>query len=304
MSTETKNATSGNIKAEPKVQTINLFEDFDDNSLKDQIETEKKGSSLGFYKPTLKEGKTSKTIKLRFLANYHGNVKHAFQYQKTETHYVKINDAELSGSYDCQKGIEEGAKCPLCVVRWKLFNSKDALMKERSELLKTSSSYYAYVLILENEDEPETVGTVQVMKYTFQIHEKIEKKDSGELGAKCNPFNPITGADFYFLMSKNKGGYPSYTNSYFEAPSALDLTKYPKVMEQMNALPALDSFGAKKWTETQSANVDKIIALMMGTPAARNSALASAHEAILNNSDKIEIPDAESDDTEKFFNVE
>jgi hypothetical protein len=305
--TTNKNAQSGNSNAQAvQTKTTVLFEDFDDNSLSEQLESEKKGSSLGFFKPTLKEGKTSKSIRLRFLPNYHGNVKHDFNYQKTETHFIKI-DGELSGSYDCQKGVDGATKCPLCVVRWKLFNSKDAIMKDRSDTLKTSSAYYAFVLVLENEDEPETVGTVQILKYTFQIAEKIEKKNSGELGVKCNPFNPALGADFIFLMSKNKGGYPSYVNSYFEAPSKLDLTKYPTIQEQMNALPSLSSFAAKKWTEEQSKNVDEIIRLVMGTPAGFTNAVNAAQASIAsaNKSDTITLP-AEGegeDDTDKFFNI-
>ena len=135
------------------------------------------------------------------------------------THYVDIKNAkELSGWFDSAKNFNE--KCPLTDLYYQMQNSKNAILIEKSKMLKYSKKYYSYVLIIEDEQQPELVGKVMIFQYGKTIKDKILAEKNGEIsGVECNVFDLSAGKDFVMLVKEIQTGdetYPDYKNSMFK----------------------------------------------------------------------------------------
>ena len=84
------------------------------------------------------------------------------------THYVNIKNAkELSGWFDSAKNFNE--KCALTDLYYNMTNSKNAILQEKAKCLNYSKKYYSYVLILEDEQQPELVGKIMIFQYGKKI---------------------------------------------------------------------------------------------------------------------------------------
>jgi hypothetical protein len=68
-------------------------------------------------------------------------------------------------------------------------NSKNAILQEKAKCLKYSKKYYSYVLVLEDEQQPELVGKIMIFQYGKTIKDKILAEKNGEIsGVSCNVF--------------------------------------------------------------------------------------------------------------------
>ena len=146
------------------------------------------------------------------------------------THFVDIkNPRELSGWFDSPKNFNE--KCALTDLYYTMQNSKNAILIEKSKQLKYSKKYYSYVLVLEDEQQPENVGKIMIFQYGKTIKDKIMAEKNGEIsGVPCNVFDLAAGKDFVLVVKEIQTGdetYPDYKMSMFK-PEATSLPIYFK----------------------------------------------------------------------------
>jgi hypothetical protein len=206
------------------------------------------------------------------------------------THYVDIkNPKELSGWFDSPKNFNE--KCPLTDLYYTMQNSKNAILIEKSKMLKYSKKYYSYVLVLEDEQQPELVGKIMIFQYGKTIKDKIQAERNGEIsGVPCNVFDLSAGKDFVLVVKEIQTGdetYPDYKMSMFK-PEATSLPIYFKDKAAFKNAPLnadgkieasvqtkirefllerefdLDDFSPKKLTEEQQSKITEITNFLTG----------------------------------------
>lgn len=229
-------------------------------------------------------------------------------YEKV-THYLNIQNESLShlkGYYDdptninplTQKPYISNKWGPLAIAYFTLDKSTNALAKQRAKMIKYSKKYFSYVLVLEDEQQPELVGKIMILSYGTQIKNIIEMEKNGEVsGIQCNVFKLHSGKDFV-LLAKNKSfsidgkeiTAPDYTMSGFNSNnSSIKLPKWedgklvkwvqiplneegkikPEHLEKItNFLLSreveLESFAGKEWTEDQQEKVTDAIDYLTG----------------------------------------
>jgi len=158
------------------------------------------------------------------------------------THYVDIkNQKELSGWFDSPKNFNE--KCPLTDLYYTMQNSKNAILIEKSKMLKYSKKYYSYVLVIEDEQQPELVGKILIFQYGKTIKDKIQAEKNGEIsGVPCNVFDLAAGKDFVLVVKEIQTGdetYPDYKMSMFK-PETSSLPIYFKEKSAFKNAPLVD----------------------------------------------------------------
>ena len=176
----------------------------------------------GIYRVDLKLAKDEKKgwrSVVRFLPNLTQEGKIGQSAIEKISHYVDIKSArELSGWFDSAKNFNE--KCALTDLYYQMQNSKNAVLIEKSKQLKFSKKYYSYVLVLEDEQQPELVGKIMVFQYGKTIKDKIMAEKNGEIsGVPCNVFDLSAGKDFVLVVKKIQTGdetYPDYKMSMFK----------------------------------------------------------------------------------------
>ncbi len=227
---------------------------------------------------------------IRFLPNLTKDGKLGQMAIEKITHYVDIkNPKELSGFLDSPKNF--GEKCALTDLFYQLNNSKNAILQERAKMLKYSKKYYSYVLVLEDDQQPDTVGKIMIFQYGKTIKDKISAEKNGEIsGVGCNVFDLSAGKDFVLLVKEIQTGdetYPDYKMSMFR-PEATSLPLYFKEKNEFKNVPVgsdgkipanvqskvkdflldrshdLEEFGPKKLDEAQQSKVNEIINFLTG----------------------------------------
>jgi hypothetical protein len=209
------------------------------------------------------------------------------------THYVDIKNAkELSGWFDSAKNFNE--KCPLTDLYYNMVNSKNAILQEKAKCLKYSKKYYSYVLVIEDEQQPELVGKVMIFQYGKTIKDKILAEKNGEIsGVSCNVFDLTHGKDFVLLVKEIQTGdetYPDYKNSMFK-PETSSLPIYFEDKAAFKNVPVVDGkidpkaqtmvkdfllkreheleeFAPKRLSEEQQAKINEITAYLTGKASA------------------------------------
>jgi hypothetical protein len=190
-------------------------------------------SSDGIYRVDLKlvkEKKKGWRSVVRFLPNLTKDGKLGQSAIEKIAHYVNIkNPKELSGWFDSPKNF--GDKCPLTDLYYTMQNSKNAILMEKSKMLNYSKKYYSYVLVLEDELQPELVGKIMILQYGKTIKDKIQAEKNGEIsGVPCNVFDLSAGKDFVLVVKEIQTGdetYPDYKMSMFK-PETTSLPIYFK----------------------------------------------------------------------------
>jgi hypothetical protein len=195
---------------------------------------------------------------------------------------------ELSGWFDSPKNFNE--KCPLTDLYYTMQNSKNAILIEKSKQLKYSKKYYSYVLVIEDEQQPELVGKILIMQYGKTIKDKIQAERNGEIsGVGCNVFSLDSGKDFVLVVKEIQTGdetYPDYKMSMFK-PEATSLPIYFKEKGSFKNAPLvegkidasvqgkvkeflmdrehdLEEFSPKKLTEEQQSKITEISNFLTG----------------------------------------
>lgn len=288
----------------------------------------------GIYRPNLKDA-TDKKIgyraTLRFLPNLLENGKIGPSAIEKHIHYVDLkNDVSLAGYYDCKKNFE--ANCELCTEYWKLYNSKNAADNEKANLIKRTSKYYSYVLVIEDDQHPDLVGKILVFPYGFTIKEKINSERNGEVtGVPCNIFDLANGKEFKLII-KEKGGFQNYeasqfmekspiklfnekTSKFMTAPVLIDektgMNKIVDVKVQakikevlLGKTVNLDEHKPKEWDDKVRSNVEKVLSIVSGndTYIAEQKVNSAKNDSSKQNSTSpIETAATDADD---FFSLD
>ena len=243
----------------------------------------------GIYRPNLKDA-TDKKIgyraTLRFLPNLLETGKIGPSAIEKHIHYVDMkNETSIAGYYDCRKNYE--SNCELCTEYWKLKNSKNAADNEKADLIKRTTKYYSYVLVLEDEQNKNLVGKILVYPYGYTLKEKINSERNGEVtGEPCNVFDLAKGKNFKLII-KEKGGYQNYEASQFLDVSPIELydeksgkfktapvdengkitnakvqSKIKEVL--LNRTVNIDDHKAKEWDDQVKGKVEKVLSILNG----------------------------------------
>lgn len=273
----------------------NLDELFDGSldTKMDFLNEQKQTNNDGIYRVDLSKVKDKKRgwrSVVRFLPNLTSEGKVGQSAIEKIIHYVDIkNPKELSGWFDSPKNF--GEKCPLTDLYYQMQNSKNAILMEKSKQLKYSKKYYSYVLVLEDEQQPELVGKIMIMQYGKTIKDKISAERNGEIsGVPCNVFDLTAGKDFVMVVKEIQTGdetYPDYKMSMFK-PEATSLPIYFKDKGAFKNAPLnadgkieasiqakikdflldrevnLEDFAPKPLTEEQQAKITEISNFLTG----------------------------------------
>lgn len=252
-----------------------------------------KVSNDGIYRVDLSKAKDKKKgwrSVVRFLPNLTQEGKVGQSAIEKITHYVKIqNPRELGGWFDSPKNF--GEKCPLTDLYYTMKNSKNAILVEKADMLNYSKKYYSYVLVLEDEQQPELVGKIMIMQYGKTIKDKISAEKNGEIsGTPCNVFDLSAGKDFVMVVKEIQTGdqtYPDYKMSMFR-PETTSLPIFFKEKGEFKNAPLnengkidpkyqtkiteflmdrdfnLEDFAPKVLTEEQHEKISEITAFLTG----------------------------------------
>ena len=258
----------------------------------DFLNEKKQVSSDGIYRIDLAKAKDKKKgyrSVVRFLPNLTKEAKVGQSAIEKITHYVDIkNQKELSGWFDSPKNFNE--KCPLTDLYYTMQNSKNAILIEKSKMLKYSKKYYSYVLVIEDEQQPELVGKILIFQYGKTIKDKIMAEKNGEIsGVSCNVFDLAAGKDFVLVVKEIQTGdetYPDYKMSMFK-PETTSLPIYFKEKQAFKNAPLnegkieasvqgkirdflidrdhdLEEFSPKKLSDEQQAKITEITNFLTG----------------------------------------
>jgi len=263
------------------------------DSKMDFLNEQTRTNNDGIYRVDLSKAKDKKRgwrSVVRFLPNLTVEGKVGQSAIEKITHYVDIkNPRELSGWFDSPKNFDE--KCPLTDLYYTMKNSKNAILVEKANQLKYSKKYYSYVLVLEDEQQPELVGKIMIMQYGKTIKDKILAEKNGEIsGTPCNVFDLSAGKDFVMVVKEIQTGditYPDYKMSMFR-PETTSLPIFFKEKGEFKNAPVnedgridakyqgkikeflmdrdfnLEDFAPKRLTEEQQEKITEITNFLTG----------------------------------------
>ena len=224
-------------------------------------------------------------------------------YFRKSSHYVNIKELGINGYYDEPNNIDPktGRKIdtnsPLGQLHYNYKDSKNAVVRNRTKMLNWRQKWYAYVLILNDEQLPENNGKIMILEFGKGILDLIEAEENGQgpSGQKCDVFSLNKGKKFVYMVkektwtNENTGKEvttPSYDNSAFTGdPCPIQLPKFdedgnfvklitpptdedgvikPEIQEKittfiLNRDVELEAFGVQEWTEKQQKEVTQII---------------------------------------------
>ena len=283
----------------------------------------------GIYRPNLKDATDKKVgyrATLRFLPNLLESGKLGPNAIEKHIHYVDMkNEANLAGYYDCRKNYE--ANCEICTEYWKLKNSKNAADNEKADLIKRTTKYYSYVLVIEDEQHKELVGKILVYPYGYTIKEKINSERNGEVtGEPCVVFDLTNGKDFKLII-KEKGGFQNYESSQFMDVSPIKLYNEkkglfmaapvdedgkitdPKVKNKIKQVlldktVSIDDHKAKEWDDSVKSKVSQILGILNGQDvyiAEQKTKQASNDSTVTEDISPVET---EATDADEFFSLD
>lgn len=248
------------------------------------------------------------------------------------SHYEKISHflnfqqeglTHLKGFYDDPTNINPKTQRPYTNEKWgplakvyfTLSKSNDFLVKQKANMINYNKKYFSYVLVIEDEQQPELVGKIMIFSYGKQIKDIIESESNGEAtGVKCNVFSLNKGKDFVLLAkskSFNNGEKevvaPDYTKSrFYESTSSIKLPKFtddgrvekfiqiplnedgkikPEHQEKVTQFllsreVQLEDFAGQKWTEEQEAKVSEAIDYFTGKTSGGSSSSKSSNDEV------------------------
>jgi hypothetical protein len=300
----------------------------------DFLNEQSKTNNDGIYRVDLSKAKDKKKgwrSVVRLLPNLTKEGKVAQSAIDKITHYVDIkNQKELSGWFDSPKNFQE--KCPLTDLYYQMMNSKNAILVEKAKMLKYSKKYYSYVLVLEDEQQPELVGKIMIFQYGKTIKDKISAERNGDIsGVPRNVFDLSAGCDFVLIVKEIQTGdekYPDYKMSMFKQESS-SLPLYFKDKKAFKHVPLVDGkvdpsvqgkikdflldrehdleeYSPKRLDDQQQAKISDIINFMTGkSSSSYNSAKESKPSAsdfeFESNLDKGSKPTGGTSEEDDFF---
>jgi hypothetical protein len=285
-----------------------MAQEFDDlfsgnlDSKMDFLNDKSSKNNDGIYRIDLtkvKDKKKGYRSVVRFLPNLTKEGKVGQSAIEKITHYVDIKAVrELSGWFDSGKNFNE--PCELTTLYYTMQNSKNAILMEKSKCLKYSKKYYSYILVLEDEQQPELVGKIMIFQYGKTIRDKILAEKNGEIsGESVNVFSLDSGKDFVLSVKEIATGdetYPDYKNSAFRDISSVAI--YNESTGTFKKVPLVDGridpkfqpivkdfllkrdfeledFAPKKLNEEQKQKIENIKAYLTGKGTSNTSSAST-----------------------------
>jgi hypothetical protein len=222
-----------------------------------------KKKSADLYQPSADKGKDGiyKAL-IRFLPNVRNAEK-----SKIMKYYVWMVDPVTNESYsvDCPSTV--GKKSILKDTYWKLKNSASARDQELAqEKFSRNESYYSFVQIVKDPNEPDLEGKVMVFKFGSKINQKIEKLLKPEFGAPINPYDVFEGKLFALHIVK-KQKWNNYDLCEFvgeRTPMEIEKVAMTKTKEDMAKIvdflkdqsPDLEKYEYREWDQAMH---DKVV---------------------------------------------
>lgn len=277
-----------------------LFNDKALDSKMSFLDESKSTGADGLYRIDLKKVSDKKKgyrATLRFLPNFTQEKTVGASAIEKVTHYVKLPDnTSLSGFYDSPKNINPETnsafsdKCPLTDLYWTMKNSKNAILVEKANSLNYSKKFFSYVLVVEDEQQPELVGKILIFQYGKTIKDKISIERNGEIsGEPCNIFKLNDGKDFQLIVKEvqdEKGNtFPDYKMCQFKPSTTSisllkggEMTNAPlddngqiptglqsKIVEfLLDRTVNIEDFAPKALTSEQLNKIDQITGVLTG----------------------------------------
>lgn len=272
---------------------------FDWGSVTEQIKKQDKPKSFGggededLYKPQVnKEGNANVLIRL------------LPPHLEEELPFVKKYSHGFQGPNgwfieDCPTSI--GEKCPVCSFNSSIWDSDE----QRARNQKRKVSFYANIMVLKDENNPENNGKIFKYRYGIKIHEKIMEKiaPESEIDDPVQVFDYENGANFKLKIKTVKTGarsYPNYDASSFADPSPLSLNgsvltdaELDEVDAQLKRLkPLVDKKNFKSYKDLAIKLSSKIGEVIPTEPGGVTKAAAPKVEA--------SIPEAPAQPSQNF----
>lgn len=298
----------------------------------DFLNDRKKVVNDGLYKPDMslvKDKARGYRATLRFLPNLvkvDGKLQFGQMAIESISHYINLKDnQDLSGKYDSPRNF--GNECTLSKTYYALDGSNNAILKEKAKAIQYSKNYYSYVLVIEDEQQPELVGKIMIYRYGKTIQDKIKSESLGEVGDACNIYDWANGKDFKLIITETGGEqrYPDYKKSAF-VPISSSIQVYNEEKQAFKHIPLDDNgkihpeyqgklidfllkreheiseFEPKPLTEEQIAKVNQIAALLTNKPmggaskASTNDLDFTSDDDFEDNTDGFSFDDKEDED--------
>lgn len=182
--------------------------------------------------------------------------------------FVKLinHGFQMNGKWyinNCTSTHGDFESCPVCthLKDNDLYNTD----KDRYQLMKRKTSYWANILIIKDPANPANEGKVFKYRFGVKIFDKIllQAKGNEELGEPAVDVTcPFEGADF-ILKVKKVDKHLNYDDSKFKAPSEIanitDEAVATAIMEQMH--PISDKVAKTEFKEAAvlKAEFDKVV---------------------------------------------
>lgn len=191
-----------------------------------------------------------------------------------------------------QKGIyvddprSVGQFSPIVDMFFKCRNTNNAQIQEFGKAhLSTKQQYAALVQIIQDENHPELVGKIKVLRFGKKVWDKLHNEEHPSIGQGYNPFHPIYGRYFHikcvsqsgfnnfdqssFIDNRNAQGV-SMTGFYYEDPAypgqmvpVTENSNQQAVADWLAAnSPDLSKYDYQPWTAEQQTFVDDVLAII------------------------------------------
>lgn len=206
----------------------NIF-DIDQSTATAAVDEKKKGTD-GLYRVDLKKASDGVyRAKLRLLPNIDadGKIDKENPYWiKKIMHYVKVPVPDLKGYIDSPKTVNE--KCQLADTYFTLEKHDDPVMKERAKMLSYVVRYYAYVLVVEDKQQPDMEGKIVIWPFGTKIFNKIKDMHDGNITGTVESVADLGQGHDLMLNVREIGGYPNYDNCQFDTARTSVFVPNPK----------------------------------------------------------------------------
>ena len=193
------------------------------------------------------------------------------------------NPATNQGMYiDDPRSV--GAHSPISDMYWNMYNTKNKTYQDfAKQHLGSKVQYASLVQIIQDDQHPELVGEIKVFVFGQKVWNKLTAEMNPQVGAKGNPWQPITGR-YFCIECTMQSGFNNFDNSMFfdnKSPDGRSIlpsgmlikNKATNTFEQVNentdqaavmqylveSSPDLDKFKYTEWTPEQQQFVTDTI---------------------------------------------
>jgi hypothetical protein len=198
------------------------------------------------------------TITGRFLPNFSDVENSVWQMY----HHGWTSKIDNSGIFQLCPNTN-GQRCPTCKASISMWKGTDPVQKEDSKQIRRRQNWVTNFYVISDIKHPENNGTVQLLKFGKQIHQKYEMATKGDdkdiYGSKILRLDE-QGCSFRIKCEQNsdsKDAWPTYTNSGFLPQSKIDGMTEEKIKEIYGSVKNLTTLYTQKSYNDLLAELNK-----------------------------------------------